>query len=99
MGDAETQIGSHWTVVTSVVAAVAGAIVGIFFFTRALMNALDNRSDERHRLFWSNGGGELLTGRVKAGVLEALAEHQVSCPHSLRVESLEDRVVTLERAK
>lgn len=91
--DPGTQIGSHWILL----ATLAGGIVAMFFFFRALLNAIDNRSDERHRLFWSNGGGDLLSEKVKVGVMDALREHQIDCPHSQRVDSLEERIVTLER--
>lgn len=95
MSDTGSQIGSHWILL----ATVAGGFAGIFLFMRALLNAIDDRSDERHRLFWSNGGGELLSEKVKTGVLEALHEHQIECPHSQRVSAVEERLVTLERDK
>ena len=91
--DAGSQIGGHWVLL----ATVGGGIMGSLLFLKLLLNAIDARSDERHRLFWSNGGGDLLSQKVKIGVMDALKEHQVLCPHSQRVESLEERIVTLER--
>jgi hypothetical protein len=91
--DAGTQIGSHWMLL----ATVGGGFVGVFMFLKLLLNAIDARSDERHRLFWSNGGGDLLSEKVESGVLRALQKHQIECPHSQRVDALEERIITLER--
>ena len=65
-----------------------GVVVGLATLFRAALSAADRRIEERQRLFWSNGGADLIADRIKVSVLEALAEHAQSCPLHDRVADL-----------
>ena len=86
--------GVKWEIILGGV----GGLASVFAMLRLLLNAADTRSDERIRMFLSNGGGELLEARVKAGVLSALNEHQINCPMKDRLSVVEERLTTIERA-
>ena len=73
-----------------------GVVVTLF---KMFLNAADSRADERFHLMLTNGGGKALKDMMKAATLEALQEHQQTCPHSAHMGSIEERLVTLERAK
>ena len=93
MGDDGKTLAEHWPLLV----LLAGSFGGVFFFIRALMGALDSRQHENIKLYFSNGGRQVLVDAAKAGALEALAEHTLICPQSPRVQSIEERLITLER--
>lgn len=61
------------------------------------LRAQDRRIEERMRLFFSNGGGDLIAARVKLSLIEALNEHSGSCPLHDRVAELSGQVPSRRR--
>ena len=86
--------GVKWEIILGGV----GGLASVFAMLKVLLNAADNRADERIKMFLGNGGGQMIQGIVKAGVLEALTEHQINCPMKDRLGVVEDRLTTIERA-
>lgn len=97
MGDATAAskaVGDHWFLLV----ALGGSIAGVTMFLRLIMSAVDGRTEEKVKLMLTNGLGEHLEKRIEAGLDRALRNHTMVCPQAPRVESLEERIVTLERA-
>ena len=60
------------------------------------------RKEDFHAAFvlsLNNGAGKIVGDIVERAVLRAIQEHQIQCPIRPMVESLDERMVTLERER
>lgn len=57
-----------------------------------MLKAQDNRIEEKIKLFFANGGGDLIASKIKVVVVDALQSHSGSCPLHDRVADLADQM-------
>ena len=94
--------GLDWVEAIAGLFTVAGAAVAFHFKARAARRERerDQRKEDFHDAFvlsLNNGAGKIVSGIVERAVIKAIQEHQIQCPMRPLVESMNGRVLTLER--
>jgi hypothetical protein len=94
-------IGAHWVLISAIVGGVIGfgmLVRLIFLSLKAGREQLHEEINEGIMRSLANGLGKRIEASARAGVVAALADHQLNCPWRDRVKDQGRRMLILERA-